>query len=99
MEGDLSAAAEAQHPTSLFSFRQCGCRQFPLPQQSEGVPSHDRPEPTGKSGGVGEARQGRPRGDERLLNHVLSFLKIAGKRQCRTEGRALETPQEFDEGF
>jgi hypothetical protein len=32
------------------------------------------------------------------LNHVLGLLKVAGKRQSRTEGRVLETSREFDEG-
>jgi hypothetical protein len=61
--------------------------------------SPDCPEPAGKCGGVGKAWQGRPRGDEGLLNHVLGLLKVAGNGQCRAERSVLEPSREFDEGL
>ena len=54
---------------------------FPhLPQEAESVPSHDRPKPTWKCRRVGKARQGRPRGEKRLLNQVFGLLKVADER-------------------
>ena len=57
------------------------------------------PEPTGKGGGVGEPRQGRPRGDERPPEPRPPLAESAGKRQRGAEGKVLETAHEFDEGF
>ena len=70
-----------------------------LAQQAERLVPHDPAQPAGERGGLGEARQPRPCGDERFLNHVLGLLEVAHQRQRRAVGGVLEAPRQLHEGF
>lgn len=52
----------------------------------------------GKRGRVIEARQGRPSGNEGLLDNVFGGVKVVHQRQCRTERCVLKAVRQLDEG-